>query len=134
MQEPVRPSHMFLGQSLCCLVQAGSGAVLTAEQESQAELLAEREAALVQAQSALQTQQQQLAEQLEQQQQQQRVQQGEAANSRDATQLTALVEQLQKKLQESAQAERQMQEQVTGLEAQVKSKQSFASKQKVGSL
>lgn len=86
----------------------------------------------MQAQSALHTQQQQLVEQLEQQKP--RVQQGEAASSRDATQLTAQVEQLQKKLEESAQAERLLQEQVTELEAQVKSNRDLTDKQKVGSL
>lgn len=125
-----------LETSVYSLVQVviGAGAGTTAELESQAKQLADREAALEQAQSALHTQQQQLTEQVEQQRQRMQ-QQGEAASSGDATQqLTAQVEELQTKLEDSEQAEGQLREQVAAAEALAKNKHIYANRLKVGNL
>lgn len=121
-----------LKTSVYSLAQVGTGAGTSAELESQSKQLAEREAALQQAQAALHSQQQQLTEQVEQQQRQ-RMQQGEAASSGDATQqLTAQVEELQTKLEDAERAEGQLREQVTAGEALAKNKHIYANRLKVG--
>lgn len=114
-------------------VVTGAGVDTIAELESQAKQLAEREAALEQAQSALHTEQQQLSEQVEQQRQ--RVQEGEAASSGDATQqLTAQLEELQAKLEDSERVEGQLRDQVATSEALAKNKHIYATRLKVGQL